>query len=241
MTTSQIIKEVFEKNNLSLTDQQIKSFEKFYELLIETNEKFNLTAITDIYEVASKHFVDSVLAADLLTKDSSILDIGCGAGFPSIPLAIIRPDLKFTLIDSIGKKINFVNEVIEKLNLKNVNAIHTRAQEFCTAQTRSAFDFTISRAVAPLNVLLEINIPFLKSSGAMIAYKGVAHKEELDTAKNAMNQLFTNNTRIIEKDLAVFTTSTKETQKRFILEFKKFKPTPNKYPRQKNLIKTNPL
>ena len=241
MDNAEIIKEAFENNNIQLTSSQLDKFVKYYGLLIEYNEKYNLTAITEIHEVANKHFVDSLLGEKLLAQKSSALDIGCGAGFPSIPLAIMRQDINFTLIDSVGKKINFVQAVQKALGLGNIEAIHTRAQEFCNAKNREKFDYAISRAVAPSNILLELSIPFLKQNGTMIAYKGINYQNELEQSKNALTQLKAFNSGILEKSLIIKTPKLNETQKRFILQFKKFGTTPSKFPRQKNLIKTNPL
>ena len=237
MTNAEIIKSAFSKNNISLTQDALNKFEKFYELLIEYNNKFNLTAITNINEVATKHFVDSVLGADLITQHAKVLDIGCGAGFPSIPLAIMRPDLNLTLIDSVNKKISFIEEVINSLRLDNVKAQHTRAQEYCNAQNRENFDCVVSRAVAPLNILLELSTPFINLNGTMIAWKGQNYQQELELGKNALNKLNTHHYKTVKKNLVM----TDEVQKRYFIIFKKSKPTPKIYPRQKNLIKSNPL
>ena len=241
MDNAEIIKNAFKTNNIQLTDQQLDKFEKYFELLIEYNNKYNLTAITDIYEVASKHFVDSVLGAQFFKDNCKVLDIGCGAGFPSVPLAIMRPDLNFILIDSVGKKINFINILIEELKIPNIQAFHTRAQEFCTPQNRSKFDYAVSRAVAPSNILLELSIPFVKNDGVMIAYKGISYKEELEASQNALKQLQCYCADTICKDLIIQTPQLDEMQKRYFVLFKKSKPTPTKYPRPKNLIKSNPL
>ena len=239
MNNSEIIKNAFEINKIKVTDEQIKKFDKFYDLLVEYNKKFNLTAITDINEVATKHFVDSVLSLPLLKQNSKILDVGCGAGFPSIPLAILRPDLKFTLIDSVNKKIGFIEVVKNELELNNICAIHTRAQEFCTAQTREKFDCVLSRAVAPLNVLLELTAPFVKINGCAIAYKGINYANEINDAQNAITKLNIQLINVEEKEL--ITQPNEDRTKRYFLIFNKHKPTPKIYPREKNLVKSKPL
>ena len=233
-----IIKNAFLQNNVSISDKEVQKFCLFYDLLVEYNQKYNLTAITQINDVCAKHFVDSVFGANLLAPNSTVLDIGCGAGFPSIPLAIMRPDLSFCLIDSVGKKIDFINVVKNKLELNNIQAYHTRAQEFCNKNNRGSFDFVVSRALAPLNILLELCIPFLKQNGTMLAYKGVNFQEEIDNAKNAVSKLYVdiNDTKSFK-----LTLDNNEALNRFILIIKKTKPTPTIYPRLKNSIKTNPL
>lgn len=242
METKQIIINAFKDNNLSINNKQAEMFNKYYQLLIEYNKKFNLTNITDIYDVASKHFVDSVLGSALIKPSAKVLDIGCGAGFPGIPLAIMRPDLNFVMIDSVGKKIGFINTVIASLGLKNCNALHTRAQEFCIKPNREGFDYVIARALAPLNILTELCIPFIKTNGTMLAYKSQNYQNEIIEAQNAFNKLYTkvhsiNNFKLIHNT----GTNTKEEYIRYIIELKKEKQTPNIYPRLKNIIKTNPL
>ena len=234
-----VIKNAFLQNNVSISDEQVQKFCLFYDLLVEYNQKYNLTAITQINDVCAKHFVDSVFGANLLAPNSTVLDIGCGAGFPSIPLAIMRPDLSFCLIDSVGKQTDFINVVQNKLNLNNIQAYHTRAQEFCNKNNRGSFDFVLSRAVAPLNVLLELCIPFLKQNGTMLAYKGVNFQEEIANAKNAISKLYVDINDI--KSFKLIQDNNNEALNRFILIIKKTKPTPTIYPRLKNLIKTNPL
>ena len=242
METKQIIINAFKANNIQLTQAQAGLFDKYYALLIEYNQKFNLTNITDIYEVATKHFVDSVFGSALIKPRANIIDIGCGAGFPSIPLAIMRPDINITMIDSVGKKIGFIDIVIKELNLKNCTAQHTRAQEFCIKQQREGFDCVVARALAPLNILIELCVPFLKQNGVMLAYKGQNYQTEVEKAENAFSKLFAKVNNIYSYQL-IHTTgdNQQEDYSRYILEITKQKQTPKIYPRLKNLIKTNPL
>ena len=242
METKQIIINAFAINNIPITEAQADKLNKYYTLLIKYNNMYNLTNITNIYEAASKHFVDSVFGGALIKNKARVLDIGCGAGFPSIPLAIMRPDISFVLIDSVGKKINFVNTVIKELELNNCTAYHTRAQEFCTKQNREAFDYVIARALAPLNILLELCIPFVKLQGSMLAYKSQNYSNEISEAQNAFYKLFakmhsTKSYQLIHMDKQ----NNREVFLRYIIDIKKTKSTPTTYPRLKNLIKTNPL
>ena len=151
-----------------------KSYDKFvtyYDLLIEWNNKFNLTSITDEKDVQIKHFIDSILPNDILKDSKYICDIGCGAGFPSIPLAILNEDKNFTLVDSVNKKITFINHVIDVLQLKNVSAIHSRAEDFAQLNFQK-YDVCVARALAQLPTLAEYTIPILKKNGILISYKG---------------------------------------------------------------------
>ena len=241
METKQIIIDTFANNNLQITNTQAEKLTAYYALLIEYNQKYNLTNITEAHEVASKHFADSALGSTLLKQGATVLDIGCGAGFPSIPLAILRPDANFVMIDSVNKKINFINTVIQKLNLSNCRAYHTRAQEFCIKPNRENFDYVVARALAPLNILLELCIPFIKQNGTMLAYKSQNYNNEIIDSQNALTKLFAKVEKINSFNLIHINNNEKEILSRCILEIKKQKPTPLVYPRLKNLIKNNPL
>lgn len=179
------LKKILKLINIDLTLIQEEKFEKYYNFLISENKKYNLTAITERNDVFIKHFLDSLLPFDVFKPNSKVLDVGSGAGFPSIPLAIIRDDIEFTLIDSVGKKVNFLNQVAELLDLKNVKAIHTRCEDFANV-SRETFDFVVARAVAPMNVLCEYLIPFAKVGGRIVVYKGSNYLEELQECENVL-------------------------------------------------------
>ncbi|MBQ4049304.1 MAG: 16S rRNA (guanine(527)-N(7))-methyltransferase RsmG [Clostridia bacterium] len=198
-------------------------YEKYYEFLTEWNEKINLTTITQKDEVYKKHFLDSILIKDEFKSGARVLDIGSGAGFPAVPLKIEREDLNFTLIDSVGKKVDFLNNLIAHLELKNIVAIKSRIEEHKVFD----YDYVTSRAVAPLCVLVEYCLPFLKEGGVMVAYKSVNCDEELQEAKKAIELLGGKVDKIEEKSLD------EETKRRFIF-IKKIKPSPKGYPRGQN-------
>ena len=228
------LKTKFESYNISLTDVQASQFESYYNLLIEWNEKFNLTAITDEDEVIEKHFVDSVLPHKLLKENSKIIDIGAGAGFPSIPLKIVRPDLNFILIDSVNKKVTFINEVINKLSLAGTIAIHTRIEDLAVNPAyRENLDICISRAVARLNTLVEYSLPFLKIGGEMIAYKSRQIDEELNEAKKVI--------KLLGGSIKELNVNNLENSDRNVVIIDKVNSCPDKYPRPKNLPRTKPI
>ncbi len=228
------LKTKFEAYNISLTDIQASQFEQYYNLLIEWNEKFNLTAITDEDEVIEKHFVDSVLPHKLMQESSKIIDIGAGAGFPSIPLKIYRPDLNFILIDSVNKKVTFINEVISKLSLNGIVAIHTRIEDLAINPAyREKLDICISRAVARLNTLVEYSLPFLKVGGEMIAYKSRQIEDELQEAKKVI--------KMLGGSVKELTINNLENSDRNVVIIDKTSPCPDKYPRPKNLPRTKPI
>lgn len=173
------------------SEEQAGKFIKYYELLIEWNEKMNLTAITEEREVAEKHFADSLLPMELIPQNARCIDVGTGAGFPGVPLMIMRPDITVTLLDSLNKRLIFLNEVIRALGLEGrAKTLHMRSEDAGRAAAhRDAYDVALSRAVANARVLAEWTAPFVKKGGVSIMYKGAAAKEELDAAQNAMNKL----------------------------------------------------
>lgn len=206
-------------------------FEKYEQMLIETNKKFNLTSIDDPDLIRIKHFEDSLTIKSYINDGMKVLDIGSGAGFPGIPLRIEK-DFDLTLIDSVNKKVNFMNQVIEELDLKNTRAIHVRAEDFAK-EHREEFDMVISRAVANLSTLSEYALPFLKVGGIFIAMKGPKAEEEYEDAKNALKILGGELINIDSMDLHG------NTRKNILI--KKVRSTKKKYPRGKNLPKKKPL
>ena len=235
-TNNELMKQLFNLHNIDITNEQIEKFNKFYELLIEYNKSFNLTAITNYKDVILKHFIDSVINYKEYTENAYICDIGTGAGFPGIPLKIMRPDLKLVLVDSLNKRVNFLNIVIENLKLTDIETIHSRAQELTNFVSHETFDYTISRAVAPLNILLELCIPYTKINGEMLAFKSLNTENEIQNAKNALRVL---NCKI--SNIENYILNGDEKYKRKIVHIIKTASTDKQYPRLKNKIKQNPL
>ncbi len=233
------MKELFSNYSIDINDKQVNKFNKYYSLLIEWNKKINLTTITDYEDVIKKHFLDSVLLLKVLKKDlftlKNIIDVGTGAGFPGVPLAIMLPDAKFTLVDSLNKRIQFLNEVIEILEIDNINLIHARAEELGgDANYREKYDICVSRAVAALPLLLEYCSPFIKKEGVLYMYKSVKVEEEIYSAENALSILNCSiNKNILLSDENNFI--------RYILEIEKKEATPDKYPRKPGKAKKAPL
>ena len=226
------IKEIFEKHKIVLSEDQERQFLKYYDFLVSENQKYNLTAITSKEEVFYKHFLDSVLPESEITKNAKIIDIGSGAGFPAVPLKIVRPDLKFTLVDSLNKRVNFLNELFILLNLGDIKAVHARAEDFIK-ENRESYDFAVARAVAPLNTLLEYMVPYLNVGGRCLIYKSQKLEEEIVEAKKAMEILSVKIVKVLEYELG--------DASRKILIVEKTEKTNEKYPRGKNLPKLKPL
>lgn len=203
----------------------------YTDYLLEVNSHTNLTTITDPEEIDLKHFKDSLTVLDYIKENDKVLDIGAGAGFPGIPLRIEKK-IDLTLIDSVNKKVVFMNEVIEKLGLENARAIHTRAEDFAKDH-REEFDVVVSRAVANMATLSELCLPLVKVGGLFIALKGPKAEEELENAKNALGIL---GGKVIKKDKIDL-----DGNERVNLVVKKVKSSPKTYPRGKNLPKKSPL
>jgi len=190
--------EDFRSYGIELTDKQLEQFDKYFEILIRVNEVMNLTAITDFDDVCKLHFVDSISCVpfvDFKDKEYSLIDIGTGAGFPGIPLKIVYPNLHVTLLDSLNKRINFLNEVIDTLGLNesgSIETLHGRAEDFSSSKggsLREKFDFAVSRAVANMSTLTEYCLPYVKVGGEFIAFKGDKGSEEVEAAKGAIHLL----------------------------------------------------
>ena len=228
----------FDKNNLGhLIDQEkAAKIHELYNILVETNKTTNLTAITEEKDAILKHFIDSATVCDHIPENASVLDVGCGAGFPSLPLAILRPDVTITSIDSTGKKINFVNSTASVLGLKNISAICTRAEDFAKSN-RESFDICTSRAVARLNVLAELCIPFVKIGGSFVAMKSDKGHEEYTEATKGIKTLGCEHTKTQELSLFLENSSIS----REIYVFKKTIETPMAYPRNYSQITKKPL
>jgi 16S rRNA (guanine527-N7)-methyltransferase len=207
-------------------------FEKYCSLLIEWNEKMNLTSITEHDDVFNKHFVDSLIGEEFIKKDATIIDIGTGAGFPSLPIKIVRKDVNLTLNDCLNKRLIFLNEVIKELNLEKVKTLHSRAEDL---PKNVKYDYALSRAVASLNTLSEYCLPFVKVGGYFIAYKSKDIDEELKNSEKAIEILGGKIEEI--KEISIPDTDIV----RKLVFIKKIKETPQKYPRGKNLPKTKPL
>ncbi len=230
------LKKECEKMQIDIKENQIEKFYIYMNLLLEWNQKINLTAITDCDEIIIKHFIDSLTICKYLKKDSSVVDVGTGAGFPGIPLKIIREDLNIILVDSLNKRIRFLEEIIEKLELKKIKAIHSRAEEFGrNIKYREKFDYATSRAVANLSILSEYLMPLVKIKGKVISMKGSTIDEELEESKKAINVL---GGKVLEIDEFNLPSSD---IKRNVVIIEKIKNTPNKYPRKAGTPAKEPI
>lgn len=227
-----------EELNIVLSEKQLEQFIDYYELLTEWNTFMNLTAITDFDQVIKKHFLDSLslVKAYDLSGEAKVIDIGTGAGFPGIPLKIAFPHLEMTLLDSLNKRVRFLNEVKDKLAITNLDALHGRAEDFAKPEKlREKFDLCVSRAVANLSTLSELCLPYVKTGGKFISYKSEKIKEESIAAKKAIGILGGEAEEQVE-----FTFSDEELYRNLFV-IKKIKPTPKKYPRKAGLPGKEPL
>ena len=226
------------KLGLTLTEFQLRQFMQYYELLIEWNSFMNLTAITEFQEVCTKHFIDSLSLCKAMdcTKEISIIDVGTGAGFPGIPLKIAYPNLEITLLDSLGKRVKFLKEVIGQLGLEKIDAIYGRAEDFAKPDLlRGQFDICVSRAVANLSSLSEYCIPYVKIGGFFISYKSEKIVEEMASAEKAVHFLggeFSEQVEFVLPNSDIY---------RNLVVIKKVKDTPKKYPRKSGLPTKEPL
>lgn len=232
MTELLLLKDFLKEKEI-YSDDVYSDFCKYYDLVQETNKVMNLTAITDKEEFQIKHFEDSLLPMSEFKNSKEVADIGSGAGFPAIPLAIILKDVKFTLVDSLQKRVNFLNNTIDILGIENCRAVHSRAEDFAK-EGREKFDVVTARAVASMNVLLEYLSPLCKVGGRVIAYKGNNAQEEILAASTAAHILGCK----LEKT-SLFSLSNGDC--RTVAVYKKIKPCDKKYPRGGNKPKTMPL
>lgn len=235
--TSQFEKDLAELG-IALTDRQIEKFLLYYEMLVEWNGFMNLTAITEYDEVMKKHFIDSLslIKAYDLSQERKVIDIGTGAGFPGLVLKIAFPQLKITLLDSLNKRIQFLDAVIQNLSLTGVETVHGRAEDFAKpGKLRECFDLAVSRAVSNLSTLSEYCLPFVKQGGYFISYKSEKISEETEAAKNAITLLGGK----IQKQVD-FTLPDSDIYRNFLL-IEKVSPTPKKYPRKACLPSKEPL
>lgn len=227
-----MLKEIVQQTTgILLNDVQVEQFEKYYDYLVETNSKFNLTAITERQAVYTKHFADSLTASSLIADAKTVCDVGCGAGFPSIPLAIVNSKTLFTLVDSLNKRVEFCRQVASLCNLDNVTVVHSRAEDFAK-NNRERFDVVTARAVAPLNILLEYLAPLTKVGGCVIAYK--TDESEVANAQHCAGILGLKYSKGVTLTLP-------EGDNRCLLIYYKVRPTPVRYPRGGNQPRKNPL
>jgi 16S rRNA (guanine527-N7)-methyltransferase len=226
--------QALQDNGITITEKQIQQFRLYYKTLVTWNQKMNLTAITDKEEVYLKHFYDSIsIAFDFPFDNQSIVDVGAGAGFPSIPLKIIYPNIKVTIVDSLTKRITFLNHLFSVLEVSNCQAFSARAEEYALAH-RESYDIVTARAVAKLSILDELCLPLVKVNGHFLVLKGLKAKEELKEAKQGIIKLGGH----IEKEVS-FTLNKDHHRSNIII--KKVKATPKTYPRMFSKIKKQPL
>lgn len=235
---SQIFENKLNELGITLTDKQRQQFDKFYELLVEWNKVMNLTGITDYEEVNEKHFVDSLSIVKAIDMESvqSVIDVGTGAGFPGIPLKIAFPHLKVVLLDSLNKRINFLNEVIAQLGLTDIKTIHGRAEDYAKqAEYRENFDLCVSRAVANLSTLSEYCLPYVSMNGMFVPYKSGEIDEELENSKKAVKFLGGKIENVVKFQLPGTDIG------RSFVKVRKIANTNKKYPRKAGLPAKEPL
>lgn len=229
--------EALKSKGIELTDKQIGQFRTYFEMLVEWNEKVNLTAVTEEQDVYLKHFYDSLTPLFYvdIEENISLCDVGAGAGFPSLPIKIVRPDLKITIVDSLNKRINFLNELTAELGLDKIHLVHDRAENFGQYTARHMFDVVTARAVANLNVLLELCLPLVRTGGHFIVLKGKKGLEELGDSEFALDLLGGQVLDTFSFELP------EEDSMRHIIDIKKTHKTPRKYPRKPGKPNKSPL
>ncbi len=228
----------FKELNIDLSEEQVNQFETYSNMLIETNKVMNLTSITDEDEIVTKHFADSasLLKVFDIEENATIIDIGCGAGFPSMPLKIVKPNNKFTLVDSLNKRINFLENVVEALEMENIELIHGRAEDLGQSlEYRENFDYGVARAVASLNVLCEYLLPFVKVGGKLIALKGRNYENEIEESKKAIELLGGEISEV--KSIKIPNTDITH----YIVFINKISNTPKNYPRKAGKATKRPI
>ena len=233
----EVLLEVAKESQIELDATAVEKLNRYYELLVEWNQKMNLTALTEPYDVALKHFCDSILLLKFadIKEGSSLIDVGTGAGFPSVPIKIVRPDIRLCLLDSLNKRLVFLNEVVNELSLTDVKIVHSRAEDGARKpELREKFDYATSRAVAQLNTLSEYCLPYVKKGGAFLSMKGKYSEEEIANSKNAIKLLGGK----IEK---VDTYNLIDSSERTIINVRKIDKTDKLYPRTSAKIKSKPL
>ena len=227
MEQKELLRKILSENDITCSDEQLMMLIRFYEMLVEKNKVMNLTAITDFEEVAIKHFADSLTIGRAIKPETQkIIDVGTGAGFPGIPLKIVYPGIRLTLLDSLNKRLVFLNEVIDELGLKDIETVHARAEEAASKPDyREQYDIVVSRAVANLSTLVEYCLPFASVGGCFISYKGEKAAAELSEAGKAIKILGGGNA--VSYDFSLVGTD----YSRSLIRIDKISSTPKKYPR----------
>jgi 16S rRNA (guanine527-N7)-methyltransferase len=232
------LENAFEQLNISVSNKTVLKFEKYMKLILEWNQKVNLTAITEESDFINKHFIDSILCADFaeLKNAKTIIDVGTGAGFPGVPLALVFPEKQFLLIDSVGKKLKVLKEILNNLEISNVELLHTRAEDLAHKEEyREKFDLCVSRAVANLAALTEYCLPFISIGGTFISYKGPGVSEELKESASAIKLLGGDAGEIRKINLEGFGLDHN------MIVIKKKRKTPEKYPRKAGMPSKEPI
>ena len=241
MTFDALFCDIFRKNDLEsyINEETVEKFRALTEIMLETNQNMNITAITDVEKIIPLHYADCVKAAAYIPMNAKVLDVGCGGGYPILPLAIVRPDLQITGLDSTEKKILYVQKTANQLGLEeNVSTVSARAEDLAKLPAyRENFDIVIGRAVARLQVLDELCLPFVKLGGQMIAMKGLAGREECEEARNGIQRLGGNVKELVEYDLHLM----EQSEKRSLILIEKEANTPKEFPRAFGAIKKKPL
>lgn len=239
MSFSEQLSSIFEKNGLEsyATPENMGQFEQLTEIMLATNQTMNITAITDVEKIMALHYADCVRVAEYIPRNSTVLDVGCGGGFPILPLAIVRPDLQMTGLDSTEKKVRYVQKTADQLGL-HIRTVSARAEDLAKlSEYREAFDVVIGRAVARLQVLDELCIPFVKVGGVFLAMKGLAGAEEHREAEIGIEKLSGQTREVVEYDLH----TAFDIEKRTLIVIDKISKTPREFPRTFGSIKKKPL